>query len=377
MNRVLWIDLIRVVGAFLVIAIHVCGRVVGGYAVHDSDADFSGTLGWLVARCIQYLSSSVAVPLFIMVSGALLLGRHEEAILFYRKRFSKILLPFFAWSCVFIFCLWIAGRSLNDGTPITLFNAVGALLSGNVSGHFWFMYLLISLYMIAPFLSVFVRHASKNMLTCFLVIWFCATVIFPFCNNIAKTTLGITDIYFHSFQFAFGFHWIGLFVAGYFLKDCLIPKWWAVIGIGILFYLGMAVPINMYLLKVYPDSSLTFPLVCMQKYLFPIISHQATLSLIAFLALRSLGDIPSLESSRLGRMVIHTAPLTFGIYLCHHIILIPTMGVLDKILGLGSCESWIVVLCAVPTLTVFFYFTAAGLVYLIRQNQYLKFCFAP
>ena len=371
MNRTFWIDLIRVVGAFLVVAIHVSGRVAGGYAVEDK-GEAVGSLGWLVSTSIGSLSSSIAVPLFVLVSGALLLGRNEEPVPFYRKRFGKILLPFLGWSCIFILCLWIAGRNFQDGTPITLYSSIGAFFSGGISGHFWFMYMLISLYLVAPFLSAFVSNASKNMLTCFLFLWFFFIVIFPVIHRIVRETLGITgiaeDCRIDSFPY-----WVGLFIAGYALKDVLISKYWAIIALILWFCFAMTSPINSYLLKNHPDSSMAFLFVFMGTYIIPIISHQVTLTLIAFLALRSFGDLPSLASSQFGRLIIVIAPLTFGIYLCHHLFVVPTMGILDKWISIGSTGSWFLVLCAVPTLTVIFFSAAAVMVYLIRWSRFLKF----
>ena len=366
MNRAFWIDLNRVVGALLVITIHVGGRVAGGYAVAERD-DTLGLAG-LVSQCITYMSSGIAVPLFVMVSGALLLGRSDTIGAFYRKRFGKILLPFFAWSCIFLLCLWLAGRGLKDGTPITLVSSMGAILSGGVSGHFWFMYMLISLYMVAPFLSVFVRNAPRTMLTGFLILWFVAIVIFPVANKIAQEALGITGIS-DNFRFELVSLWVGFFVAGYVLQDVLISKRWSLIALVVWFCLSIATPVNAYLIRVYPDSPTVFLSIFLGKYIFPLVSCQATLSLIAFLALRSLGDLPSFSSSRFGRIVTATAPLTFGIYLSHHLLLTPVM----EILKLGSCESWLIVLCAIPALTAFFYFATAGGIYLLRQCRYLKF----
>jgi len=371
MNRTFWIDLIRVVGALLVVAIHVSGRVAGGYAVTDK-GDAVGTLGWLVSNSICSLSSSIAVPLFVLVSGALLLGRNEETVPFYRKRFGKIFLPFLGWSCIFVLCLFVAGRNFQDGTPITLVSSIGAFLSSGISGHFWFMYMLISLYLVAPFLSAFVRNASKNMLACFLTLWFFFIVIFPIIHRIVRETLGITgiaeDCHIDSFPY-----WVGLFIAGYALKDVLIPKYWAVIALVLWFCLAMTSPINSYLLKNHHDSSMAFLFIFAGQYIIPIVSHHVTLTLCAFLALRSLGDIPALASSRFGRTVSNIAPLTFGIYLCHHLFVVPTMGILDKLISIGSTGSWLLVLCTIPTLTVIFFSAAAVLVYLIRWSRFLKF----
>ncbi|MCL2303847.1 MAG: acyltransferase [Planctomycetaceae bacterium] len=366
MNRSFWIDLIRVVGALFVVAIHVSGRIAGGYAVEESAVSLG--LAGLVSRCFCSACSKVAVSLFVMVSGALLLGRSDTLGEFYQKRFGKILLPFFAWNCIFIASLWIAGQSLKDGTPITLTSSIGAIFSGGVSGHFWFMYMLISLYLVAPFLSVFVRNAPKNMLTGFLALWFVAIVIFPLFHNVVKETLGIAEIS-KDFRFELVSLWVGFFVAGYVLKDVLISKRWALIALVAWCCFSIAGPVSGYLKNAYPDSSLSSLLVFTGKYVLPVAACQVTLTVIAFLALRSLGDLPSLASSRFGKMVIFTAPLTFGIYLSHHLLLTPVM----KKLNLGGCNSWIIVSCAIPTLTIFFYFATAAGIYVLRRSRYLKF----
>jgi len=361
MNRAFWIDLIRVVAPFCVVMRHVSGRVADGYNTNGE------TAAWLACQVYRQ-TSSCAVLLFIMISGALLLGRNETMSVFYRKRFGKILLPFFAWSFIYIFCRWLVGQTLEGGTPITLTSSIGAILSMNVSGHFWFMYGIISLYLVAPFLSVFVRNASKSMLTSFLVLWFFAVIIFPVINEVAAETLDITRI---AFRFEFVSYWVGLFIAGYVLKDVLISKRWAVAAIVLWFCLSIAVPVNTYLLNVYSDSSMVlFLLVFMGKYILPIVSHDITTALIVFLIIRSLGDLPVLSSSWFGRMVPVFVPLSFGIYLCHMLFVIPTM----KILALGRADtSWIIVLCAIPVVTAVLYFASAGLVYLLRWSRFLKF----
>jgi fucose 4-O-acetylase-like acetyltransferase len=137
MNRVLWIDLIRVVSAFFVVMIHVCVRVSGGAEENGN------SLAWLIAHCGFSSFNLLAVPLFIMISGALLLDRNEEPMTFYRKRFGKILLPFIAWSSIYLLCRLTMGQNLENGTPIRLPVHWGqssrkALKSADIFGFFTF-----------------------------------------------------------------------------------------------------------------------------------------------------------------------------------------------------------------------------------------------
>jgi surface polysaccharide O-acyltransferase-like enzyme len=364
MSRVFWIDLIRVVAPILVVMQHVSGRIAGGYETHGE------TVAWLTCQFYRQLGAC-AVPLFIMISGALLLGRNETIATFYQKRFGKILLPFFVWSFIYILCRWLNGQTLEDGTPITIASSIGAVLSMNSNGHFWFMYAIIALYLVAPFLSVFVRNAPKNMLTSFLILWFVAAAIFPVVNDIAKTTLGITNIYF---RFEFVSLWLGFFVAGYFFKDFLLSKRQVVIAIVVWLCLAMTVPINAYMKSVFADSSMFFLFDFMEKYILSIVSHRITVSVILFLIIRSLGDLSLLSSSWFARrMVPVLVPLSFGIYLSHYLFVIPIM----KKLSLFQCESWGIVLCVVPAVTILVYLVSAAFVYLIRRVRFLRNILAP
>jgi len=366
-ERVAWLDLLRVTSSFLVITSHVSARVAGGSPIDG--VNFT-ELGWagLIAAFFHYAAHSVAVPLFVMISGSLLLGRNESITTFYRKRFGKILLPFFVWMYISILCLWLAGRGLKDGTPITLASSLVAMLSGanSISGHFWAMYMFVSLYLVAPFLSIFVRNASKGVLMWFLALWFFANVIFPIINNTLKETLGAAGI---PLAFPMVSLWLGFFVAGHVLKDIQVPRRWAPV-LGII-WLGFAIagPITVYLKNVYSDSSMSVFLEIVEKHIFPLESSRIIPATMVFLMFRSLGGIPSALSPRLGRIITAAAPMTFGVYLCHHILLLPVMAKLN----LGSCNSWATVLCVIPALSVALYCSVAGFVYLLRRNRYLNF----
>jgi len=256
---------------------------------------------------------------------------------------------------------------LEDKTPITVASSVGTILfPNNVSGHFWFIPMLLSLYLVAPLLAVFVRNASKSMLTYFLILWILAIVLFPVVDTVAKETLGITRI---DFRFEFVSYWVGFFIAGYILKDRVISKRWAVIAVVLWFFLSIFPQINVYLRECSSNPAVNSLCDFLGSYVFSIISHQVVISLLAFLVLRSLGNISSLASSRFGSIVSFVAPLTFGIYLSHMLLVSPVM----KKIALGSSESWLVVLFAIPICAILIYLASSGMMYLIRKIRYLRF----
>ena len=80
-KRIVWIDLLRVIGVIGVILLHVVSNTINtfGNLSHNSH---------IVYVFIQYISS-FAVPLFVMISGMMFLSKD---VLTYKEMFKKYLL---------------------------------------------------------------------------------------------------------------------------------------------------------------------------------------------------------------------------------------------------------------------------------------------
>lgn len=98
-------------------------------------------LKWWVANGFDSITR-FAVPLFLMISGALLLHKQESAKIYFKKRLSKLLIPFVVWS--FIYYLYKSDGSIQ----ITEF--IQQLFSGKVYYHLWYFYIIIPLYLLIP-----------------------------------------------------------------------------------------------------------------------------------------------------------------------------------------------------------------------------------
>lgn len=78
---------------------------------------FIHSMGWInnintlnIAYIIRVTLDSViytGVPLFVMLSGALLLGKEETISQFFSKRFKRIIIPFILWSLLVYAILYI------------------------------------------------------------------------------------------------------------------------------------------------------------------------------------------------------------------------------------------------------------------------------
>ena len=85
-------DLIRSIAIILIVFIHSMGMLDG-----------KAPAGWSPIRVEYALLKCLISPgvhLFLLLSGALLLGKTEPIGRFYRKRLRRILIPFILWSAV-------------------------------------------------------------------------------------------------------------------------------------------------------------------------------------------------------------------------------------------------------------------------------------
>lgn len=141
-------DIIRTIAIIFVVFIHSMAQI-DEYSGNDSLI--------LIARSVYGSIIYTGVPLFVMLSGALLISKEEPITTFYKKRFTRVLIPFLLWSLVVhgIHCLQ-EGVSINEFVKSYLY----LTLTEGVHGIYWYIYLILGLYLITPIL----RHlfADRN-----------------------------------------------------------------------------------------------------------------------------------------------------------------------------------------------------------------------
>jgi surface polysaccharide O-acyltransferase-like enzyme len=166
------IDLIRILAIFMVILIH---------ATTEYNPDITDIMSpqgielWWATNVYDALSR-VSVPLFIMVTGYLLLqqSKLDESLgVFFKKRWKRIGLPILFWGGIYF-----AWRAFVNHEALTALSIAQGVLAGPYQ-QFWFIYLLIGLYLLTPLIRVVVTHADIKLIKYFLVIWFIGTAIIP------------------------------------------------------------------------------------------------------------------------------------------------------------------------------------------------------
>ncbi|KXF82681.1 acyltransferase [Enterovibrio coralii] len=161
-KKIFYIELLRVVAAFAVIAIHVLGpyRHLPG-TIPDFD--------WISAISING-ASRWAVPVFIMITGALLLSdtRPFSASLFLRRRVMKVLVPFVVWS---IFYAVLAAISLQNVNWTETVQRLTHFPVEETYYHLGFFYYFIPLYLLIPVFRPVVQKEDHNLFYALLTSW--------------------------------------------------------------------------------------------------------------------------------------------------------------------------------------------------------------
>ena len=191
---------------FLVILLHASSPLL-------MDVQKAKLSDWLVADFYNALSR-FAVPVFVMVTGALTFSKEYELGSFLKKPLSRIIWPFLFWSLVYVGYGWY-DEELNFNNDVW-YNIMLVLhqLKYGAYYHLWYVYMLIGLYLIIPILSKFIRNASEKEIRYFLLVWF---IVVAFSQPYLNRFWPQVDVrYFTGY--------IGYLVLGYYLANKPVPE---------------------------------------------------------------------------------------------------------------------------------------------------------
>jgi len=162
-DRDITLDVLRVLAAFAVVVLHVSAKLV------VQSPSVSDGMWWY--GNVADSASRWCVPVFVMISGALLLGRCKVSPgAFYKRRFGRLLVPVLAWSIFYL--AWDTVR----GEELTVRYTIASLLDGGAYYHMWYLYMAVGLYALTPLLSQGVANASPGKLVALAASVFCFSI---------------------------------------------------------------------------------------------------------------------------------------------------------------------------------------------------------
>lgn len=341
--REIWIDWLRVIACFMVFVVHSTEPFYlggeGSLILTEGDAFWSSFFDTFVRSC---------VPLFIIASSYLQFPIHYSTGEFFKRRALRILVPFAIWTVVYA-CVW--------GVPAENFKNL--LLNFNYSsGHLWFVYMLIGVYLLMPLLSPWAEKVGKKELQAYLGIWLFTTLIPLFRDWFSG--FSTTVIYgpsglprqalfplwgeaswnaYGTFYYMSGF--IGYLLLGlYFRRFVGELSWKKTLAISIPCYLaGFAVAFIGFLGRVYETADGSFPVGgLVEKAVWwetTWINDTIGVALMAIAWILIIRKIKC-EGRFYKNVLLPVSKASYGIYLMHLLLLVPICGLFRSKLGLGT-----------------------------------------
>lgn len=146
-TKIAYLELLRIIASFFVIVNHT------NSGVFLAKTPGSGT--WW-ASVAYFFACKTAVPVFLMITGALMLGRVEENQK-HVKRFVRILLDLVIFSVIYsVYYHHVAG------TPTTLIEILKRMYQINITNSFWYLYLYLGMIVMLPLLQRMSVKIGRN-----------------------------------------------------------------------------------------------------------------------------------------------------------------------------------------------------------------------
>ena len=211
-KKVLWMDVIKVFSTLLIVIQH---SISSSYITLQLDS-----YEWKIINFV-FMISRMGVPIFIMCSGAGMLARKHSVKEIWQKNILLLIKVYIGWMSVLgirdVFQIWIQGENANLRVMINAF--IKCLLFGKY--HTWFIFTLLGLYAITPFLYLIAQN--KEYLCYFLVLSIIFTIILPMLVGVdwLERLLAVTDSINMHFVVGYSLY----FLTGYFIYAYSNHSW--------------------------------------------------------------------------------------------------------------------------------------------------------
>ena len=360
-QRIIYLDFLKVIAIFLMVANHCVDNVTPA----------ERALPWYNLWGSVYNSfTRPAIPLFMMVTGILLLPTKMDMGSFYKKRLSRVLIPFLVWSVLYNLFPWFTGLLNCDPETIHVFfkwadtsQAFGDALRNilmipfNFSAfavQMWYVYLLIGIYLYIPVFSAWVEKSDKRSQRIFLAIW-AVSLFVPYLRNyLTENLFGECSwnefglfYYFAGFS---GYMLLGYHLVKYPLQMSKVSKY-ALAAIA--FAIGYAVT----LIGFKNATAVEGQSEAMVELFFTFCSPNVALMTFAIFL---IGKDLRFENKRINRFISQFSICTFGIWMCHYFFVGPVF------LLFKSCEMPVLLKVFLENILVLL--ASFALVYLVRST---------
>lgn len=316
-NKKVYLEAIRIFAVILVIFNHTDGFIY--YTATNNIFTYLYSLFFAV-----FCRS--AVPLFFMITGAVLLDREETLSTLLKKRILKILLVLIAVSFAYYAFDMLLGRIEGAGFA----DFMNKLMTNQIRDSFWFLYAYLFLLLTLPFFRKMAPFLNDKLMLYLVCLKGLEAFIVPLYN------LWFNKAVTYDAGFAEGYIYYSLL--GYYMSHTGIEQFrkvkTAILGI----FLLMLIALNMGIMYLLYQKCGMYQLAGLDFFVF------LTAPLLWLIVGRSADKIQN--GSKLSRCVVTLGGCVFGIYLFDNLVrwqLLPLYLYLsEKTVGVLACSIYVI-----------------------------------
>lgn len=297
-----------------------------------AEAGTASAGSWVYALAV--FVGRLGVPLFLFLSGTLLLGKRFETggdvFAFYKRNLLPLLVTVEVWCALYTLWLWASGQEPSD---------VGALvlrllfLKDLPLTHWWYMPMILGVYLVVPFVSMVVRNMPFKVALPALALGCLSCVGIPLWNDACEAFglqgLGLTQGLMLDLSFYGGLYGIYL-VFGYYLdRRGLLVRVPAAALLAV-FLTSVVVGV----LQVHAKGDLWYNslwVMAAATCLFEFVRRRDDPALVGAVQERAHLTRPCLPQ----RFCAWVSKVSFGIYLCHMLFMPAVLALTAPISPVG------------------------------------------
>lgn len=324
------LDYLRVFASVAIILLHVTAQ-------NMRYVELAGTEWNIYNICNS--ASRWAVPVFVMMSGALFLPREIPTKTLYKKYISRMAIAYVVWSAFYAVADPIGNILFTDGFRISFIDIIGRFISGAV--HLWFLPMIIGLYMCIPL----IKQITKNdkLIKYFLLLAFVFCFVkkqielstFTLLSGNAQIISGNVNSLLEDFNIYLVFGYTAYFILGFYLNKTDISKKRRTI----IYILGVVGLILTIILNLFASKNAG---ISTEAFYNATSLNVLLMSVAVFVWFRYNAK----GTEKLNKIIIHLSKYSFGAFLVHIFILMVLMA-----LGIQTTSFHPVL--SVPAITIF------------------------
>ena len=173
-NKKIYFEIMRVIACALVIFNHLPGYLL--FTIPGGSKQF-------LYMCLTMITR-FNVPLFFMISGALLFQKNEDFLCVLRKRFSRIVALLIVFDLLLVLITKINSLSSGSEYNISIIDLLVGILKNTIPGSepYWYLFSYLGILFILPFLQRAAKNITRVEMISLLILHFLVSSLFPLIN---------------------------------------------------------------------------------------------------------------------------------------------------------------------------------------------------